>query len=83
MLMDAIDNDYSFNLQLLKLDNELEKFKDRVFEFDIAFPPSYPFTEDACGTTYMKTRCPAWCDRILLSHSAKDIIQSVRKQTIA
>ena len=60
--------------QLLEHDNELEMFKDRLFENAIDFPPSYPFTEDNCGTTYMKTRCPAWCDRIVLSHSAKGII---------
>ena len=26
----------------------------------------------------MKTRCPSWCDRILLSHSTKDVIFQVR-----
>ena len=25
----------------------------------------------------MKTRCPSWCDRLLLSHSAKNIIVHV------
>ena len=66
---------YSSNvlLQLLEHDNEVDMFKDRICEPAIKFPPSYPFTEDECGTTYMKTRCPAWCDRILLSHSAKDM----------
>ena len=40
---------------------------------------SYPFSEDVSdGMSYMKTRCPSWCDRILLSHSAKDIIFQVR-----
>ena len=39
---------------------------------------SYPFTEDVNdGLSYMKTRVPSWCDRILLSHSAKDVISSV------
>lgn len=36
---------------------------------------SYPYSEDYTKPTqYMNTRCPAWCDRILMSHSAKDII---------
>lgn len=63
--------------QLLEDDSELECFKDRLMEQEIKFPPSYPFTEDMCGTTYMKTRCPSWCDRILFSHSAKALISDV------
>lgn len=36
---------------------------------------SYPFCEDVNdGLSYMKTRCPSWCDRILMSQSAKNII---------
>lgn len=27
-------------------------------------------------TDYMSTRCPAWCDRILMTPQVKDIIQS-------
>ena len=39
---------------------------------------SYPFTEDVNdGLSYMKTRVPSWCDRILLSHSAKDVLSPV------
>ncbi|KAK3094842.1 hypothetical protein FSP39_006936 [Pinctada imbricata] len=60
---------------LHKYDNEIHSYKDKVAEFDITFPPSYPFSEDVNdGMCYMKTRCPSWCDRILLSHSAKNII---------
>lgn len=60
---------------LNKYDTELLLYKDKVYEYDIDFPPSYPFSEDVSdGMSYMKTRCPSWCDRILLSHSAKDII---------
>ena len=64
-------------LQLLEDDSELECFRDRLAECAIHFPPSYPFTEDMCGTTYMKTRCPSWCDRILFSHSAKALFVEV------
>ena len=39
---------------------------------------SYPFSEDVDdGTSYMKTRCPGWCDRILGSHNVRDIIVQV------
>ncbi|KAL1432098.1 hypothetical protein MTO96_013446 [Rhipicephalus appendiculatus] len=56
-------------------DKEPSLFKDRLFEFDIAFPPSYPFKEESSGArSYMRTRCPAWCDRILLSKSAKALV---------
>ncbi|KAL3187548.1 hypothetical protein MRX96_025054 [Rhipicephalus microplus] len=60
-------------------DKEPSLFKDRLFEFDIAFPPKvshiYPFKEESSGArSYMRTRCPAWCDRILLSKSAKALV---------
>ncbi|KAK7488701.1 hypothetical protein BaRGS_00019998 [Batillaria attramentaria] len=62
---------------LLQYDTEMSSFHDRLYEHEISFPPSYPFTEDVNdGLSYMKTRVPSWCDRILLSHSAKDIISS-------
>ncbi|KAL3864925.1 hypothetical protein ACJMK2_006569 [Sinanodonta woodiana] len=65
---------------LREFDTELKPFSDKLFEFDINFPPSYPFSEDVHdGMSYMKTRCPSWCDRILLSHSAKNIIYSDEK----
>ncbi|XP_048166926.1 inositol polyphosphate-5-phosphatase A isoform X4 [Corvus hawaiiensis] len=61
--------------QLLEFDRELSVFKDRLYELDISFPPSYPYSEDSSqGRQYMNTRCPAWCDRILMSHSAKELI---------
>ncbi|XP_048799971.1 inositol polyphosphate-5-phosphatase A isoform X2 [Lagopus muta] len=60
---------------LLEFDRELSVFKDRLYELDISFPPSYPYSEDSTqGKQYMNTRCPAWCDRILMSHSAKELI---------
>nr|XP_022287753.1 type I inositol 1,4,5-trisphosphate 5-phosphatase-like isoform X2 [Crassostrea virginica] len=60
---------------LQRYDVEMQSYKDKVAEFEISFPPSYPFCEDVNdGLSYMKTRCPSWCDRILMSHSAKNII---------
>ncbi|XP_045506530.1 uncharacterized protein LOC123702780 [Colias croceus] len=61
---------------LLKYDRELEALKPHLYEFPVKFPPSYPFEEDVhLPTHYMKTRCPAWCDRILLSQSARLLVQ--------
>ncbi|XP_047616778.1 inositol polyphosphate-5-phosphatase A isoform X2 [Phacochoerus africanus] len=60
---------------LLEFDKELSVFKDRLCELDISFPPSYPYSEDSSqGRQYMNTRCPAWCDRVLMSPSAKELI---------
>ncbi|XP_039760517.1 uncharacterized protein LOC120634160 isoform X1 [Pararge aegeria] len=61
---------------LQKFDRELEAFKPNLYEFPVKFPPSYPFEEDVhLPTHYMKTRCPAWCDRVFLSQSARLLIQ--------
>lgn len=61
--------------QLKDYDYELKSFKDQLFEFAIHFQPSYPFEESEHeGTKYMKTRCPAWCDRVVLSAGAKRLI---------
>ncbi|KAB0384332.1 hypothetical protein FD755_006249 [Muntiacus reevesi] len=63
---------------LLEFDKELSVFKDRLYELDISFPPSYPYSEDCSqGRQYMNTRCPAWCDRVLMSPSAKELILRV------
>ncbi|XP_034041263.1 inositol polyphosphate-5-phosphatase A-like isoform X1 [Thalassophryne amazonica] len=60
---------------LLEFDKELSLFKDRLHELEISFPPSYPYSEDSSqGKEYMNTRCPAWCDRILMSSSARDLV---------
>lgn len=62
---------------LQKLDNELDSFKSKLFEFKISFSPSYPFKEDTTGGhSYMKTRCPAWCDRILFNAAGGNLIYS-------
>ena len=64
--------------QLLSFDQELDEFRDRLHEFPIEFPPSYPFEENVDRSQYlMKTRCPSWCDRILMSKSALQVIHLV------
>eukprot|EP00064_Thunnus_orientalis_P002617 superscaffoldBa00000197_g2624 len=38
----------------------------------------YPYSEDSNqGKEYMNTRCPAWCDRILMSSTARDLVLKV------
>ncbi|XP_074642951.1 inositol polyphosphate-5-phosphatase A-like [Tubulanus polymorphus] len=65
----------SYMKWLHEYDNELDYFRDRVHEFELDFPPSYPFSEDTDdGCSYMKTRCPAWCDRIIMSHDAIELM---------
>ncbi|XP_042200488.1 inositol polyphosphate-5-phosphatase A isoform X2 [Callorhinchus milii] len=60
---------------LLEFDKELLSFSDKICELDIHFPPSYPYSEVSTeGTLYSNTRCPAWCDRILMSPSANEIV---------
>jgi hypothetical protein len=50
-------------------------FGDRLFEHEIRFAPSYPFQD----VHYATTRCPAFCDRVLLSQSARPLISRVSR----
>ncbi|KAG5882452.1 hypothetical protein JTB14_036454 [Gonioctena quinquepunctata] len=60
---------------LKSFDKELDDFKDTLTEYPVTFPPSYPFEENISHkTTYMHTRCPAWCDRVLMSKTAKKLV---------
>lgn len=60
-----------------KFDRELDPLKKILLEYPVTFPPSYPFEEDPkLPLNYMLTRCPAWCDRILLSPGAKNLIKT-------
>lgn len=62
-------------IQLQQFDCELQPLKEVLVEYPITFPPSYPYEEDpALPQDYMLTRCPAWCDRILMSPAAKNLI---------
>ncbi|XP_011702846.1 PREDICTED: uncharacterized protein LOC105458926 [Wasmannia auropunctata] len=63
---------------LREYDKELGDFEGRLFEFPINFAPSYPFQEDINEpVNYMQTRVPAWCDRVLLSPTAKTLVQDI------
>ncbi|XP_027057183.1 type I inositol 1,4,5-trisphosphate 5-phosphatase-like [Pocillopora damicornis] len=66
-----------------KYNREFDVFKDRLFEFDISFYPSYPFSENVKDTTvYSDSRCPSWCDRIFLSHSSRAIINQSKGSSV-
>lgn len=63
------------SFKLRDFDCELEPLKKFLQEFPITFAPTYPFEENSQKpTTYMTTRCPAWCDRVLFSPEARSIL---------
>lgn len=60
---------------LQQFDRELEPLRELLVEYPITFPPSYPYEEDPeMPQNYMFTRCPAWCDRIVMSPTSRDLI---------
>ncbi|CAH2275142.1 type I inositol 1,4,5-trisphosphate 5-phosphatase-like [Pelobates cultripes] len=60
---------------LLMYDFEPLHFHSGLTEMPISFPPSYPFSEVVTRPSeFMGTRCPAWCDRVFMSHSARDLL---------
>ncbi|MEE6528290.1 hypothetical protein FKM82_030413, partial [Ascaphus truei] len=66
-------------LQLHKFDSEPLPFLSELTEIQISFPPSYPFSESVeRPSEFMRTRCPAWCDRVFMSHSASALFHKVR-----
>ncbi|XP_028966673.1 type I inositol 1,4,5-trisphosphate 5-phosphatase [Galendromus occidentalis] len=61
--------------KLLSHDKELEYFSQDLHEFDIEFPPSYPYSEERSeGASFGGTRCPAWCDRVLFNEQAEKLV---------
>ncbi|XP_053319046.1 inositol polyphosphate-5-phosphatase A-like [Spea bombifrons] len=57
---------------LLPYDSEPLPFLSILAELPVSFPPSYPYSEMVTRPSeFMGTRCPAWCDRVLMSHSAR------------
>ncbi len=63
--------------QWRKYDRELSVGAgDRLIEMPLNFPPTYPFVEEPgeSGGSYMETRCPAWCDRVLLNPGARALL---------
>ncbi|XP_030057915.1 inositol polyphosphate-5-phosphatase A [Microcaecilia unicolor] len=69
---------------LLVYDKEPLPFLDTLSEQPIVFPPSYPYSEDYNSPTeYEHTRCPAWCDRVFMSYSAKSFLQEEKDESSA
>ncbi|XP_022670026.1 type I inositol 1,4,5-trisphosphate 5-phosphatase-like isoform X2 [Varroa destructor] len=61
--------------KLLSHDKEPEFFKEELDEFTIQFPPTYPYTESADdGHSFMGTRCPSWCDRVLFGLKTRNAL---------
>jgi inositol-1,4,5-trisphosphate 5-phosphatase len=70
----------------------MSAFGDQLFEYEKTFPPrfeiknhsdflffvfSYPYSEEHDeARSYLRARCPAWCDRILLSHSFNNLVDT-------
>ncbi|XP_039262738.2 inositol polyphosphate-5-phosphatase A-like [Styela clava] len=56
---------------LRRFNGESEDLLTDLKEFSFNFAPTYPYSEKLSeGNEYMKTRCPAWCDRVFLSPHA-------------
>ncbi|XP_059092740.1 inositol polyphosphate-5-phosphatase A-like isoform X2 [Tigriopus californicus] len=65
-------------IQWKEYDQERFHVEERLSEFPLKFPPTYPFEEDPNeGTKYMRTRCPAWCDRVLFSHPTRELFDQL------
>lgn len=65
---------------LLRFDHEPIPFLNELNEVQITFPPTYPFSENVTEPAeFMGTRCPAWCDRVLMSHNGRALIQKVKE----
>jgi len=70
-LHDQHDSFFNVNVDRIRtFDTEFSSFNENLFEFERNFPPSYPYSEELNEPqSFLRARCPAWCDRILLSHS--------------
>jgi inositol-1,4,5-trisphosphate 5-phosphatase len=61
-------------------DDDTEPKEFNLKEMQIKFPPTYPWSEDPlCSNCYMKTRAPAWCDRVLMNNEAFELVQKDTK----
>ncbi|KAG9488604.1 hypothetical protein GDO78_004904 [Eleutherodactylus coqui] len=66
---------------LLRFDHEPIPFLSELSEVQISFPPTYPFSENVTKPLeFMGTRCPAWCDRVFMSHTARALLQKGRHE---
>jgi hypothetical protein len=57
-------------------DVEASAFEPELTEAPVTFPPSYPYEERVdAPTQFLHKRCPAWCDRVLYSPSARGTVE--------
>lgn len=63
--------------EFLQFDLETQALGGQLHELPIRFPMSYPFCEDVTRPTeYMATRCPGWCDRVLMTDEAFALVHA-------
>ncbi|CAF1616835.1 unnamed protein product [Adineta ricciae] len=81
-LHDDHDTFFSSEIQQFQTyDCEPSVFTDYLYEFEKKFAPSYPYSEEQHEPrAYLRARCPAWCDRILLNHVFKKSVASEKTQ---
>jgi inositol-1,4,5-trisphosphate 5-phosphatase len=49
----------------------------KITQIFLFFVFSYPYSEEHDeARSYLRARCPAWCDRILLSHSFNNLVDT-------
>lgn len=61
----------AFRAMLKVFDREVARHSD-LFEPTVSFSPSYAYAEDMSKPRdFLEKRCPAWCDRILMSSAAR------------
>ncbi|CEF60364.1 Type I inositol 1,4,5-trisphosphate 5-phosphatase [Strongyloides ratti] len=59
-------------------DHEVQNYS-YLHEFEITFPPTYPWSEDPeSHNKLMPTRPPAWCDRILMNQTAWNSLKNAK-----
>ncbi|VDN04507.1 unnamed protein product [Thelazia callipaeda] len=59
----------------LEDDREVRNFP-CLYELNIDFPPTYPWSEDPDKSeSLLKTRAPAWCDRVLMNEEAFELVK--------
>ncbi|UJR28749.1 hypothetical protein I4U23_009976 [Adineta vaga] len=77
------DTFFSNDIQEFQMyDFEFLSFTNDLFEFEKKFSPSYPYSEEQDEPqSYLRARCPAWCDRILLNHTFKKFVTTETSQT--
>eukprot|EP00051_Salpingoeca_urceolata_P032603 m.16488 g.16488 ORF g.16488 m.16488 type:complete len:414 (-) comp5264_c0_seq1:273-1514(-) len=63
--------------EVLAFDKEPKAFEDTLCECDVGFGPTYAFSEDVDKPNdYLDKRCPAWCDRVLFTPAANQLLDA-------